>query len=215
MSPTRTAADPGKPLYRLGWLPDPLAWAPWESIGDGRFDDPQRRFRVLYAASRRRGAFIETLARFRPSLEFLARAAKVTGSDESLPVFTIPSVWHLKRGVGRIRVLPGQRWLDLRAPETRETLRNELAGTLLELGLSDLDLSGVTGPTRALTQVIARWTYEHGHTGLAYPSRFDETLTRWAIFEGAAFVTVGGPEPIEPDDADLAATARLFGLTRE
>lgn len=119
MSPIRTAADPGKPLYRLGGLPDPLAWAPWESIGDGRLDDPQRRFRVLYAAAQRRGAFIETLARFRPSLEFLARAAEVTGSDESLPVFTIPNTWHLKRGVGRLRVLPGQRWLDLRAPETR------------------------------------------------------------------------------------------------
>ena len=69
--------------------------------------------------------------------------------------------------------------------------------------------------TETLTQVIARWAYEHGHTGLAYPSRFDETLTLWAIFEGAAFVTVGVPEPIEPDDADLAATAQLFGLTRE
>lgn len=212
MSPIRQALAPRRPLYRLGWLPDPLAWAPWDAIGDGRFDDPQRRFRVLYAAGRRQGAFIETLARFRPSLEFLARAGDVTGSDEPLPAPVLPVDWYRKRGVGRLRILPGQRWLDLRAPETREVLRVELARTLVELGLPDLDVAGVMGPSRALTQAIARWAYERGYAGLAYHSRFDETLTLWAIFEGAAFEAIGVPEPIEPDDADLVATAHLFGL---
>ena len=60
MSPVRLAAGPRRPLYRLGWLPDPLEWSPWELIGDGRFDDAEKRFRVLYAAAQRRGAFLET-----------------------------------------------------------------------------------------------------------------------------------------------------------
>ena len=88
-----------------------------------------------------------------------------------------------------------------------------MARNLLELRLSDLDLAGVMGPARTLTQAIARWAYERGYAGIAYRSRFDEKLTLWAIFESAAFEVAGVPEPIETDDADLAATARLFGIT--
>ncbi len=83
---------------------------------------------------------------------------------------------------------------------------------LQTLGLPDLDLSSVLGPERTLTRTIARWAYEQGYAGLAYQSRLDQTLTLWAIFEGAAFEPVGLPEPITPDDPDLVATARLFGL---
>lgn len=156
--------------------------------------------------------FIETLARLRPSLEFLAEARAVTGNDERLPVPTISVDWYHRRGVARLRLRPHRRWLDLRAPETREALRVEMAPTLLELGLADLDLAGVMGPTRALTQAIARWAYDRGLAGLAYRSRFDESVTLWAVFEGAAFEPVGSAEPIAPDDPDLVATARLFGL---
>ena len=41
---------------------------------------------------------------------------------------------------------------------------------LLELHLPDLDLSGVVGPSRALTQSVARWAYEHGAAGVLYPA---------------------------------------------
>jgi hypothetical protein len=212
VSPARKARTPSGALYRIGRWPDPLAWPPWEVVGGGRFDDPQRRFRVLYAAARRRGAFIEMLAQFRPSLEALARLQRVTGSAGSLPRATVPAHWLERRAVTRLRLVPGQRWLDLRAAETREALRAELVTTLLRLGLSDLDLSRVLGPGRTLTQAIARWAYERGYAGLAYHSRLDQKLTLWAIFEGSAFEPVGLPEPITPDDPDLGATARLYGL---
>jgi hypothetical protein len=106
-----------------------------------------------------------------------------------------------------------QRWLDLRSFETRETLRRELAQTLLDLGLEDLDLSGVIGTFRQLTQAIARWASDTGYAGLVYSSRFDVALTCWAIFEGSAFDPVGIPEPILPDDPDLVSSAQSFGLT--
>lgn len=212
MSPVRAATAPRGPLYRLGWLPDPLAWSPWDQIGDGRFDDPQGEFRVLYAAVQRRGAFIETLARIRPSLEYLATVNAVIGGDKPPPGPSVPAHWYRRRGIGALRLGAHQRWLDLRAPVTRETLRVEMARTLLDLGLSDLDLAGVIGPTRWLTQAIARWAYEQGYAGLAYRSRFDERLTLWAVFEGAAFESVGPPEPITPEDPDLLGVARLFGL---
>jgi hypothetical protein len=181
-------------------------------VGGGRFDDPEREFRLLYTAAQRRGPFVETLAPFRPSLEILARMQRVASSEEPLPRTPVPAHWYRRHAVARLRLLPGQHWLDLRAPQTRETLRAELAATLLTLRLSDLDLSRVLGPGRTLTQTIARWAYEHGYAGLAYHSRLDHTLTLWAIFERAAFEPVGLPEPITPDDPDLVATARLFGL---
>ncbi len=117
-----------------------------------------------------------------------------------------------RHAVVRLRVMPRQRWLDLRAPATREVLRTELAATLLTLGFSDLDLGHVLGSAQALTQAISRWAHEQGYAGLAYPSRLDAKVTLWALFEGAAFASIGEPEPITPDDPDLAATARLYGL---
>jgi len=199
-------------LYRIARLPDPLAWSPWTVVGSGRFDDPEREFRVLYAAAQRRGAFAETPAQFRPSLEVLARLQRVASRAEPLSRTTVPEHWYQRRAVARLRLLPGQRWLDLRTPATREALRAELATMLLTLGLSDLDLSRVLGPRRTLTQAIARWAYERGYSGLAHHSRLDQTLSLWAIFEGSAFEPVGLPEPITPDDPDLMSTARRYGL---
>jgi len=211
VSPVRRAATPRAVLYRIGRLPDPLAWPPDEFTGGGRFDDPQREFRVLYTGQRR-ACFLETLAPFRPSLEALAALQKVTGGQEPSPRGVVPADWYQKRAVAGFRLGPGQRWLDLRATESRETLRRELAAALLDLGLADLELSGVLGPRRHLTQAIARWAFENGYAGIVYPSRFDDALSLWAIFEGAALEPVGMPEPIVPDDPDLVAAARLFGL---
>ncbi len=124
----------------------------------------------------------------------------------------VPPDWYQGRAVGLLRITPRQRWLDLRSAETREVLRHELARTLFDFGLADLDLSGVVGPGRQLTQAIARWAYEQGYNGLAYSSRLDAALTCWAIFEGAMFEPAGPPEPILSDDPDLLRVARLFGL---
>jgi len=181
-------------------------------MGGGRFDDPRGEFRVLYATVQRRAAFLETLAHFRPSLDVLAALQAVENTDEPLPSPLVPVDWYRGRAVGRLRLTTRQQWLDLRSFETREMLRRELAHTLIELGLEGLDLSGVVGPRRQLTQIIARWVYEHGYQGLVYISRFDAALTCWAVFEGAAFEPVGSPEPILPTDPDLLAVAHAFGL---
>lgn len=215
MSPAavRDAAAPRWPYHRLGHLPDPLAWPEVQFVGRGRFDDPRRTFRTLYAAEQRRGCFLETLARFRPSLEALARVQAVARSLEGpLHVAQVPPDWYRKRGIRAFRLLPDQRWLDLRAAETREALRGELAHTLATLGLPDLDISSARGPNRALTQALARWAYDRGYHGIAYTSRFDDHADCWALFEGAAFEPVGPPEPISRDDPDLLAVAHLFGL---
>lgn len=46
-----------------------------------RWDDPLGSYRVLYASSRRLGAFVETLASFRPDLLALAGLEAIEGDD--------------------------------------------------------------------------------------------------------------------------------------
>lgn len=57
-------------LHRVGRRPDPWAWPDWSRADpDGtfgnRYDDPRGEYRVLYASSDRRGAYLEVLARYR------------------------------------------------------------------------------------------------------------------------------------------------------
>ena len=210
--PIQEAATPAGVLYRIGRYPDPLDWPEWEYIGEERFDDPQRRYRVLYAAEQRRVCFLETLARFRPSLELLAKLAAVSGSDEPMPTSSVPADWHTKRCIGRLQLAPGQCWLDLRATSTHLALRREFAGVLVELGIADLDVSAIRGPHRALTRAISRWAYERGYHGLVYRSRFDDQSDCWAIFERSLFSPIHPAEPITRTDPDLRAVARLFNL---
>jgi hypothetical protein len=213
-------AAPEGELYHIGRLPDVMAWTERQYVGDGRYDDPARppTFRVLYAAEMRLAAFIETLQKWRPSLSALAALKLVEPSGEGASAVNsemgfIPDDWHQKRGIGTLRLSPGQRWLDLRPHETREALRMELALALGALGLDDLDLSDVIGRNRRLTQAIARYAYEAGLQGIAYSSRFDSNLSCWAIFEGARFEQIS-QTMIARDDPDLLEAARRFGLKR-
>jgi hypothetical protein len=166
---------------------------------------------VLYATARRRAAFIETLFRFRATVEALADVHEHGHAIPTSVGIVLPE-WYETRAMAQIRIQPGQRWLDLRSPQTHQELRRELAPALMALEVTELDLGQVLGPLRQLTQAIARWAYERGYAGLVYASRLDARLACWAIFEGARFERVGDPVPITSEDPDLRAVARLYGL---
>jgi len=206
---TPVAAAPPALLWRIGHWPDPLAWPPREARlrEPGRFDDPQQRYRTLYTAEQRAGCFVEAIARFRPSIAALQGA----GALLALPA-RVPASWRASRCVGRLQPEPGERFLDVRSLETVETLRRELAPLLHELGVADLDVSGVRGPSRAVTMAVSRWANDNGYRGVAYRSRFDDALDCWALFEGARFERVGLAEPVLPDDPDLVAAVARFRL---
>lgn len=120
MTPVQAAPNPPPVLSRVGRLADPLAWPDWRHCGGGRFDDPQRAFRTLYAAEQRLACFVELLATFRPSPDVLSLLKAVANADEPLAVGIVPADWIRKRSVGAFRARPGQRWLDLRAfPDSR------------------------------------------------------------------------------------------------
>jgi hypothetical protein len=199
----RNAAAPRGVIYRVARRPDPLAFPPAGVIGAERFDDPAGIYRVLYGAEQRRACFVETLAQYRQPLSHHARRLW-TGE--------IPDYWHDIRCVGRLRLDPGQHWLDLRQFETREVLRIELAPVLIRLRMRDLDVSGIRGPSRRLTQAISRWAHDRGYHGIAYTSRFDDAFRCWAICDRARFRPEGTIEAIARNDADLRATASIFQL---
>lgn len=189
-----------------------MALPPPEFTGGERFDDPLGRFRVLYAAEQRLACFVETLAVFRPPLALIEQLRPFWRGRVPPRLGTVPADWHRQRAIVQFRIGQRQRWLDLRAAATYQALRVELAATILRLGLPDLDVSGVRGPSRELTQAIARWVYEHGYHGMVYRSRFDDAFDCWAIFEGAATIPDSAPESIKRTGPDLRAAAALLGL---
>jgi len=205
------AVPPTAPLYRVGRKPDPRAFPPRHVVGGNRFDDPLGGFRVLYAGETRLACFVETLAPLRPSVADIAALSAAAGVAIR-PSRQIPADWRSARRIARLELFSGHRWLDLRAPETCEVLRTELAGVLLRLGMTDFDVSGARGPSRELTQRIARWAFDWGFAGIAYRSRFDDRLDCWAIFDGGYFAPVGSPTPIRRDNPELRTAAQRLGL---
>lgn len=96
MSGELASVEPDGPLHRVARTPDPWGWPDWSYAGpDGtfgnRYDDPAASYRVLHASSQRVGAFVETLARFRPDLEVLAEFEQIEGEDEPPP--GVPRTW--------------------------------------------------------------------------------------------------------------------------
>jgi hypothetical protein len=74
--PFAIRAGPAARVYRVGRKPDPFEWPDWASAGPmdtfaNRYDDPEGIYRVLYVSSQRVGAFVETLARYRPGLMYM------------------------------------------------------------------------------------------------------------------------------------------------
>jgi hypothetical protein len=175
--PVVTAEAPPAGLYRIGRWPEPLAWPPWSQVRSlHRFDDPERRFRVLYTAEQRLTCYLETLAALRPSGEVLAVLANLPPGDrgDDLPLTSaITADWRAARCIGHLLLDAGQRWLDLRSRLTRERVRWALATTLVTLSYGDFDAGIAMTQDRQLTQALARWAHEQGYQGS--PTRLAST----------------------------------------
>jgi RES domain len=213
--PPRIAPSPPDPLYRVARGLDPTSFPPREFSGAGRFDDPRREFSVLYAAAQRRGAFVETLASFRPDVELIAEARRLAsgGLDSTTPVAVAIPESYFRKLIGRLRPAEGQQWLDLRATETHHWLRTVMAERLVALGIRGNFVWGdLLSSDHRITRAIARFAYDRDYHGLVYRSSHDATLDCWAIFDRAIVMPVGSPEAITRADPDLVAVAELFDL---
>ncbi len=244
-----TVGPPTEGVYRLAHrLADPFAPPDWQYADEdgtfgNRFDDPggveeadpTGRFRVIYCATQRAGAFGETLARFRLSLPLLA-GLEAINDDESLeeslggsvdPQDThrglIPADWRLRRHLGHTRLDPNLRFVDVDAGASIQHLRAPLAALAVKLGKRDVDLSVIAGAERPITQACARYIYEQvddegqpAFAGIRYLSRLNAQWECWAVFDDRLRHEPGFPSlpaSIFPDDPDLETVAHLFEIT--
>jgi hypothetical protein len=144
MSNGLASVEPEGPLYRLGRQPDPWAWPDWSyAAPDGtfgnRYDDPEGSYRVLYACSQRVGAFLETLARFRPDLEVFAELDRIEGGDEPSPI--VPRTWLDGRLIGEATV--EGHFVDVGDTTSLATLRTALAAAAIHHGLDEIDAATI------------------------------------------------------------------------
>lgn len=222
-----TVHPPAGPVYRVGRSPDPFAppdWAFAQPNGTfgGRFDDssarrgipPSGRFRTLYFAGTPAGTFAEVLAHFRPDLTVLAAIGSV-GQTPGI----VPGGWRAVRRLGATILSPRIPFVDLGDARTLRALRPALAPIAVELGLPDIDLGAVTGPSRLFTQEAARFIHEQydragraQYAGIRYTSRLDRTWECWAVFDDRLRHQVTRVDAIGARDPGLLEAARVLGL---
>jgi hypothetical protein len=216
------------PIYRLGRRPDAWEWPDWAYAGhDGtfgnRFDDPHGEYRVLYATSQRLGAFVETLARFRPDLAVVAALEEIDGEDDGTRrAGRVPVSWVDARAVGEAATSVA--FADIADVRSLAHLRERMAARALHHGFDDIDAAVIRARApRAFSQELSRLVYEcaepdgrRSFGGIRYPSRLGDQFENWAIFEPAdpdeAAIEGAMSAQIQADDGDLAAAIALLGL---
>ncbi len=235
-------------VYRVArWPGNPFTPPPWAiARGDGtfgnRFDDPgandaspnENRFRIISCATQREAAIGESIARFRPSLPLLSRLTRFPdpeavdagksepGASPNLEAGSVPIDWTSKRQMGSTRLDPTLLFVDLSSARSLTVLRTNLAHVADHLGISDIDLSSITGPQRAFTQACSRFIYEQQSidgtprfAGIRYVSRLHLGWECWAIFADRMWHEPDQPSSIDQVDPDVLHAATLLGLSVE
>jgi hypothetical protein len=224
------AAAPEGPLHRVGRRPDAWAWPDWSHAGpDGtfgsRFDDPRGEYRVLYASSVRRGAYVEVLARFRADPAVEARLGEIeaeSGEDDAGPrPGELPREWLDTHAVGTATA--DGAFAAVGSAGSLAYLRDRLAGRALHFGIDELDAAAIRrARPRAFTQELSRLVFECAddsgapqYVGIAYRSRLGDEFENWAVFEPSADdgrLSDRTSQPTDADDPDFRAALELLHI---
>jgi RES domain len=213
-------------VFRVG-RGDP--WIIRPPRGHNRFDifDPDESVMTLYTGESPEAALSEVLAPFRPDLETIAAVEKIPCDDDRNPLAgRVPKSWLAERRIGQARIRSSAVIIDITNPFTIQALRNEpqLAQQALRSGFKDLDDSALKASDdkgRHLTQKIAAFIYNLGHSGIRYESRLGSSYKCIAGFvhlsasdaASSAFLEQTIPaEPISPLDPILQKVAAIFNL---
>jgi hypothetical protein len=174
-----------------------------------RFDVPGGG--VLYAATDPQGAYAETIAQFRrsalaPELENEGLEPGRVGPGE------VSREWRASRRLRALRLVDPRPFVDIDATATHAYLTREAGYVLRAIGIGNLDIGLVRGPSRILTRALARWIYtrvdDDGlglYSGIRYGSRIGSQEC-WAVFDGTG-VNLVDERDIDADDAALNAVA--------
>ena len=179
---------------------------------------------MLYSASKRLGAFVEVLARFRPDPHVLKTLQEIEGEDDVIAhPGELDVSWLAKRRLARANI--AGRFADVGHSESLAQLRKELAARVVHYGVSDLDAGAIrlTAPRR-FTREISRYVYEQSGAsgrafdGISYISRLGDEFRNWAIFQRATEPEASAAardvvvSVISPDDADLHRALAIHGI---
>jgi hypothetical protein len=221
-----------RPVYRIARKPEPWSWPDWQYAGkDGtfphRWDDPQGQYRTLYACIQRLGAFIETLAHFRPDLHIVASFAEILDDPDeptapTFPSGTVPLDWIRTREMGSAS-MSGE-FVQISAARTLAHLRLKMASRILHYGFDELDGSTIRRVAREFTKEVSRFVFECSlngapeYQGIYFLSRFGDQFENLVCFE-----TSGGIEPlseldsqlIQENEPELLEAFKLLGLQLE
>jgi hypothetical protein len=223
-----TAAFEDQAVWRTGHAPTPWRFTDWayadqDGRFDGRWDDPDGSYRVLYASTSRFGAFVESLGDFRADPELAAGLEDIVTDDEdrAVPPGHLPVTWLRGRVIGEALVTA--RCAQVGHSRSLACLRGELAALVVRYRLEDLDGSAIRlRAPRAFTQHVSRFVYEctaedgaAQFHGIHYLSRFGDDLGNVALFELPATddpVSGGTVTPISLDDPALQDAMAHHGL---
>ena len=211
------------------FAPPDWSWVQEDGTFGNRFDDPGKyrgipeedRFRVVYCATQRAGAFGETIARFRRSPR-LVEGLRVVDDEEpfepELEGGVLLEEWRLGRRLGSTRLDEGLLFADFASAETFQIFTEELAPLLVRFGLNEFDLSLITSRRRRVTQEASRYAYEMAGSGqvfagVRYLSRLNPSWELWAVFYDRM---VHSPEElsetVREDDPGLVEAASALGI---
>ena len=221
-------------VFRVGYSPDPWAWAPWEYAPfTGRWDDPEALFRTIYAASSAEACFIEILAQFRPDPGLDPDLASISGCPDDVdyegsPPGVVGRSWLRERRFGSAHITG--RFVDVGHSQTIAELRPTFLPVALGSGLPDFDAAAIRiHAPRELTQSISRHLYGRETpdgrlaSGVAFGSRYGDDLRLWALFERDADVGRDSShllrdcrdDSIDPDREAFRRALDLHGLRLE
>jgi len=215
-------------VMRIGRMPDPWAWPPWEAQHSdntfgNRWDDPEGVYRVVYACSQLEGAYVEVLSRLRPDPAVLAGLTEIAGPDPGYRIGIVPSSWLTNRAVGAATIRGD--YVDIGHAASLAYLRTAMAGRLIRHGVADLDAAAIRlSAPRRLTQEISNHIYKLSavsgaarFAGIEYESRLGDNYQNWAVFERPAQEAISEPivEPVRRDDPALSAALAALGLQLE
>ena len=216
---------PAGPVTRVGRLPDPWAWPPWEAQHSdntfgNRWDDPEGMYRVVYACSQLEGAYVEVLSRFRPDPAVIAALAAIEGPEDDYHFGIVPTMWLDNRAVGDATITG--LYADVGYARSLTYLRTAMAPRLIHHDIADLDAAAIRiSAPRRLTQDISNHIYKLSlrdgtprFAGIEYASRFGDDYQNWAIFERPGQDPINDPivRPVRRDDPALHGALAALGL---
>lgn len=197
--PLDCVRDPGT-VWRIGYPPDPWAWAGWEYALDtgrfpGRWDDSAGIFRTVYAGSSLLACLLEVLAHFRADPLVDAALAEIDEDPEdaadhpTAQAGTVHRSWLDQRQASRADLVGT--YCAVTSAQTVATLRPAFIAVAITLGLPDFDTAALKlARPRELTQRVATWLWEQSTAeglplldGVRFASRHGDDFELWAVFE--------------------------------